>query len=123
MMTPTIIPPLPTSFSPSFLSSSSPYDPSGRIFEGPSVTDNGFWDTFRTGEEDFKHTSIIKNFHKISVDLEQVLGCVGAIDMIILFLYTESFSFSITSVYPMLSLLYPDYLGEIIQGKVKIERK
>lgn len=26
----------------------SPYDPSGRVHPGPSVTDNGFWDTFRT---------------------------------------------------------------------------
>jgi putative alpha-1,2-mannosidase len=45
----------------------SPYDPRGRTFNGPLVTDNGFWDTFRT-------------------------------------------------VYPMLSLLYPDMLGPIIQG-------
>jgi len=46
----------------------SPYDPSGRRdFTGPLVTDNGFWDTFRT-------------------------------------------------VYPLLSLLYPDHLGTIIQG-------
>lgn len=45
----------------------SPYDPSGRTFSGPLVTDNGFWDTFRT-------------------------------------------------VYPMMSLLYPDLLGPIIQG-------
>lgn len=28
----------------------SPYDPRGGVFDGPSVTDNGFWDTFRTGE-------------------------------------------------------------------------
>ena len=27
----------------------SPYDPMGRTFSGPAVTDNGFWDTFRTG--------------------------------------------------------------------------
>lgn len=26
----------------------SPYSPSGRVFPGPGVTDNGFWDTFRT---------------------------------------------------------------------------
>lgn len=26
----------------------SPYNPSGRIFQGPLMTDNGFWDTFRT---------------------------------------------------------------------------
>lgn len=45
----------------------SPYSPTGGVFEGPLVTDNGFWDTFRT-------------------------------------------------VYPMLSLLYPDHLGVIIQG-------
>lgn len=46
----------------------SPYDPNGgRSFSGPLVTDNGFWDTFRT-------------------------------------------------VYPMLSLLYPDHLGDIVQG-------
>jgi putative alpha-1,2-mannosidase len=45
----------------------SPYSRSGGIFPGPLVTDNGFWDTFR-------------------------------------------------SVYPMLSLLYPDKLGIIIQG-------
>jgi len=45
----------------------SPYDPFGRVHPGPLVTDNGFWDTFRT-------------------------------------------------VYPMLSLLYPDILGPIIQG-------
>lgn len=45
----------------------SPYDPHGRVYPGPLVTDNGFWDTFRT-------------------------------------------------VYPMLSLLYPDHLGTIIQG-------
>ena len=45
----------------------SPYDPQGRVFDGPLVTDNGFWDTFRT-------------------------------------------------VYPMLSLLYHDLLGPIIQG-------
>lgn len=46
----------------------SPYDPNGgRSFSGPLVTDNGFWDTFRT-------------------------------------------------VYPMLSLIYPDHLGDIIQG-------
>lgn len=46
----------------------SPYDPSGgRSWEGPLVTDNGFWDTFRT-------------------------------------------------VYPLLSLLYPEQLGVIIQG-------
>lgn len=45
----------------------SPYDPQGRVFPGPAVTDNGFWDTFRT-------------------------------------------------VYPMLSLLYPDHLGVLIQG-------
>lgn len=45
----------------------SPYDPSGEVHPGPLVTDNGFWDTFRT-------------------------------------------------VYPMLSLIYPDMLGDIIQG-------
>jgi putative alpha-1,2-mannosidase len=45
----------------------SPYDPHGRTFPGPLVTDNGFWDTFRT-------------------------------------------------VYPLLSLAYPDHLGTIIQG-------
>lgn len=45
----------------------SPYDPRGQVHPGPLVTDNGFWDTFRT-------------------------------------------------VYPMLSLLYPDLLGPIIQG-------
>eukprot|EP01038_Epipyxis_sp_PR26KG_P009005 gene9005-12147_t len=45
----------------------SPYDPHGHVFPGVLVTDNGFWDTFRT-------------------------------------------------VYPMLSLLYPDHLGTIIQG-------
>jgi hypothetical protein len=45
----------------------SPYSPSGGVHDGPLVTDNGFWDTFRT-------------------------------------------------VYPMLSVLYPDYLGVIIQG-------
>jgi hypothetical protein len=45
----------------------SPYSPSGGVHDGPLVTDNGFWDTFRT-------------------------------------------------VYPMLSVLYPDYLGIIIQG-------
>jgi hypothetical protein len=27
----------------------SPYDPMGRTYDGPAVTDNGFWDTFRTG--------------------------------------------------------------------------
>ena len=26
----------------------SPYDPSGKVYAGPLVTDNGFWDTFRT---------------------------------------------------------------------------
>lgn len=26
----------------------SPYDPSGSVHKGPLVTDNGFWDTFRT---------------------------------------------------------------------------
>ena len=45
----------------------SPYSPTGGVFDGPLVTDNGFWDTFRT-------------------------------------------------VYPMLSLLYPDHLGVIVQG-------
>ncbi|CAM9399077.1 unnamed protein product, partial [Ectocarpus fasciculatus] len=45
----------------------SPYDPSGRTHPGVLLTDNGFWDTFRT-------------------------------------------------VYPMLGLLYPDLLGEIVQG-------
>ena len=45
----------------------SPYDPSGGVHEGILVTDNGFWDTFRT-------------------------------------------------VYPMLSLIYPDQLGQIVQG-------
>jgi predicted alpha-1,2-mannosidase len=45
----------------------SPYDPSGKVHPGILVTDNGFWDTFRT-------------------------------------------------VYPMLSLLYPDHLGDIISG-------
>lgn len=33
-----------------FLHPYSPYDPRGGVFDGPSVTDNGFWDTFRTGE-------------------------------------------------------------------------
>lgn len=45
----------------------SPYSNQGGQHDGPGVTDNGFWDTFRT-------------------------------------------------VYPLLSLIYPDYLGEIIQG-------
>ena len=45
----------------------SPYDPNGGVYYGISVTDNGFWDTFRT-------------------------------------------------VYPMLSLIYPEHLGDIIQG-------
>jgi putative alpha-1,2-mannosidase len=45
----------------------SPYDIHGRTFPGPLVTDNGFWDTYRT-------------------------------------------------VYPLLTLLYPDHLGTIIQG-------
>ena len=45
----------------------SPYDPLGKVHPGILVTDNGFWDTFRT-------------------------------------------------VYPMLSLLYPDHLGDIISG-------
>jgi putative alpha-1,2-mannosidase len=45
----------------------SPYEIHGGVHPGPLVTDNGFWDTFRT-------------------------------------------------VYPLLSLLYPDYLGDIIQG-------
>lgn len=45
----------------------SPYDPHGRTHAGPLVTDNGFWDTYRT-------------------------------------------------VYPLLSLLYPDQLGIIVQG-------
>ena len=45
----------------------SPYDPNGQVHPGPLVTDNGFWDTFRT-------------------------------------------------VYPLLSLIYPDLLGDIIQG-------
>lgn len=45
----------------------SPYDPHGGVFSGPLVTDNGFWDTYRT-------------------------------------------------VYPLLSLLYPDHLGIITQG-------
>ena len=45
----------------------SPYDPEGRVFPGLLVTDNGFWDTFRT-------------------------------------------------VYPMLALIYPRELGDIIQG-------
>ena len=45
----------------------SPYSPNGGIHDGISVTDNGFWDTFRT-------------------------------------------------VYPMLSLIYPDHLGDIVQG-------
>jgi len=45
----------------------SPYDPHGKVYPGPLVTDNGFWDTFRT-------------------------------------------------VYPLLSLAYPDHLGVIIQG-------
>jgi putative alpha-1,2-mannosidase len=26
----------------------SPYDRAGRVFDGPLVTDNGLWDTFRT---------------------------------------------------------------------------
>ena len=47
----------------------SPYDVHGRTFSGPLVTDNGFWDTYRT-------------------------------------------------VYPLLSLLYPDHLGVIVQGKL-----
>jgi len=45
----------------------SPYSPDGGVYDGILVTDNGFWDTFRT-------------------------------------------------VYPMLSLLYPDHLGNIVQG-------
>lgn len=45
----------------------SPYDPSGQVHPGYLVTDNGFWDTFRT-------------------------------------------------VYPLLSLIYPDHLGPIVQG-------
>lgn len=45
----------------------SPYHPMGGAHAGPSVTDNGFWDTFRT-------------------------------------------------VYPLLSLLFPDKLGPIVQG-------
>lgn len=45
----------------------SPYDPAGGVHDGYLVTDNGFWDTFRT-------------------------------------------------VYPLLSLIYPDHLGYIIQG-------
>lgn len=45
----------------------SPYDPSGGTHPGILVTDNGFWDTFRT-------------------------------------------------VYPLLSLIYPDHLGDIVQG-------
>ena len=45
----------------------SPYDPEGRVFPGVLVTDNGFWDTFRT-------------------------------------------------VYPMLALIYPRELGDLIQG-------
>jgi putative alpha-1,2-mannosidase len=45
----------------------SPYDPAGHVHDGPGVTDNGFWDTFRT-------------------------------------------------VYPLLSLAYPDHLGAIVQG-------
>lgn len=45
----------------------SPYDPSGGVHDGPLVTDNGFWDTYRT-------------------------------------------------VYPLLSLAYPDELGSIVQG-------
>lgn len=47
----------------------SPYNSYGQIFDGDLVTDNGFWDTFRT-------------------------------------------------VYPMLNLIYPDYAGRIIQGKI-----
>ena len=47
----------------------SPYDPHGGVHAGPLVTDNGFWDTFRT-------------------------------------------------VYPMLSLIYPDHLGTIVQGEL-----
>lgn len=46
----------------------SPYDPSGGVHDGPLVTDNGFWDTYRT-------------------------------------------------VYPLLSLAYPDELGSIVQGR------
>jgi predicted alpha-1,2-mannosidase len=45
----------------------SPYSPSGGVHPGPLVTDNGFWDTYRT-------------------------------------------------VYPLLSLAYPDHLGNIVQG-------
>jgi putative alpha-1,2-mannosidase len=45
----------------------SPYDPHGQTHPGPLVTDNGFWDTYRT-------------------------------------------------VYPLLSLVYPDFLGIIVQG-------
>jgi len=45
----------------------SPYARGGGVHPGPLVTDNGFWDTFRT-------------------------------------------------VYPLLGLLYPDKLGEIVQG-------
>lgn len=48
----------------------SPYDPQGGVHPGYLVTDNGFWDTFRT-------------------------------------------------VYPLLSLAYPDHLGPIIQGNAQ----
>ncbi len=50
----------------------SPYDPSGGIHDGPLVTDNGFWDTYRT-------------------------------------------------VYPLLSVGFPDELAEIVQG-INIQR-
>jgi predicted alpha-1,2-mannosidase len=52
----------------------SPYSPKGGIYRGPGVTDNGFWDTFRT-------------------------------------------------VYPMLSLLYPDHLSEIVTGWLNAYRE
>ena len=52
----------------------SPYDPNGGVHPGLLVTDNGFWDTYRT-------------------------------------------------VYPMLSILYPDALGNIIQGWLNAYRE
>ena len=123
LMTPALLPCLLYSLSYlllSLLPPPSPYDPSGRVFEGPSVTDNGFWDTFRTGKEDFKHTATTTIFQKISPSR----GGAWMHGYYWLQLIISSFwlsSFSLSSVYPMLSLLYPDYLGEIIQGKVQIE--
>ncbi len=49
----------------------SPYDPNGQVHPGPLVTDNGFWDTYRT-------------------------------------------------VYPLLSLIYPEQLGDIVQGMLRV---